>query len=114
MKSRSAGFLPPGGLAVLVVADMLPGPDGDHRGGQHDEEAEHAEQRVYLHAADQAADPDQEDQTGQGRAAAVHAAGTSASQGVGELGILGREGGFHLFEESLFVLREGHCRLLDA
>jgi len=67
---------------------------------------------VEFHAADQAADADQEADPGEGGAAFVEATRPSAAKGTGQLRVFRREGGLELVEESLLVLREGHRCLL--
>ena len=100
----------PAPARIGAGADVLPGVDGGHRGGDHDDESEDAEEDQILPAdsQDEQGQSGEEADTGEGGPTPVHPASAGAAHGIDQFRVLGCERSLHLLEEPLLLIREGH------
>jgi len=89
---------------IGVTANVLPGVDSGHRRRNHDHEAKDAQEWIDRNTCDEEAEAGKEPDTGKCRATPMDSPYAGPSQSVDQLGILGRERGFHLLEKPLLLI----------
>ena len=90
--------------SIGVATDVLPGVDGGHRRSDHDHEAKHAKERIDRDTCNEEPEPCKESHASKCRATPMNPPDAGPAERVDQLGILGRERGFHLLEKPLLLI----------
>lgn len=89
---------------IGVATDMLPRIDGGHCRRDHDHKAKNAEEWVDRNTCDEEAETSKKPDTSKCRATPMNSPHAGPPQRVDQLGILGRQRGFHLLEKPLLLI----------